>query len=142
MNFIELFCFGGGWTIRNFSIISVHFVFRLLNFIVLFLYLIKVCNISFFIIIIIIIIFWFGCDRPSGLFFYFSACFAFFYTPTSLIPSSSIFFILFRSCSSHAWVFEKTLVHSSYSHTEWYLLFLTVQLQVRIVYSERNTRNS
>ena len=45
------------------------------------------------------------------------------------------FSVLFHSCCSYAQVFGKTLVHefpNSYSHTEWYLLFPTVQLHVHI----------
>ena len=32
--------------------------------------------------------------------------------------------------------------HISYSHTEWYLFFSIVQLQVHNVYSVRKTKNS
>ena len=50
-----------------------------------------------------------------------------------------------NSCSSHARVLGKTLVnkfHFSYRHTQWYFLFLTVQLQMHNVYSEQKIRNS
>ena len=50
------------------------------------------------------------------------------------------FFVLFQCCS-HVLVFGKTIVHEfpiSYSHTEWYILFLTVQLQVYTAYSVRH----
>ena len=80
-------------------------------------------------IIFIIIVFWLGCDRPSELFF--RARFISFLNPLflSLIPLLSFFAffcILFHSCCSHAQVFGKILVPeflTSYSHTEWYLLF-------------------
>ena len=78
-------------------------------------YLIKYNNIVFIIIIIIIF---------------------------SLLTFFVCFFILFRSCCSHAQVFGKTLVHefpNSYSYTEWYLVFPTVQLHVHNVYSERKS---
>ena len=45
-----------------------------------------------------------------------------FHTQASLLTFFCVF-VLFRSCCSHARVFEKTLVHEfliSYSHTEWY----------------------
>ena len=73
----------------------------------------------------IIIVFWLGCDRPSGLLLFVPALLLSILTPLFL-PSSSVFFVLFRSCCSHARVFGKTLVHEfpvSYSHTEWYLPF-------------------
>ena len=54
------------------------------------------------------------------------ASFASFHTHASLLTIFVCFFVLFRSCCSHARVFGKTLVHEfpmSYSHTEWYLPF-------------------
>ena len=51
--------------ICNFLNIQVHFVFCQLNFIVIFLFLIK-----YYYILFIIIVFWLGCDRPSGLLFF------------------------------------------------------------------------
>ena len=67
----------------------------------------------------IIIVFWKGRDRLSGLCFFMPAL------PFSIV-TPLFFFVLFHSCSSHARVFGKTLVHEfplSYLHTEWYLLF-------------------
>ena len=58
---------------------------------------------------------------------FFRARFASFRTHASLLSFFVYFFLLFRSCCSHARVFGKTLVHEfimSYSHTEWYLPFL------------------
>ena len=55
--------FRGGWIIFHFSIVQVHF-FCLLNFIVLFPYLIK-----YYHIIIIIILIWLGSDRLVETFF-------------------------------------------------------------------------
>ena len=57
--------------------------------------------------------------------YFFRARFASFHTHASLLTFFVCFFILFRSCCSHARVFGKTHVHEfpmSYSHTEWYLL--------------------
>ena len=104
----------GGWMICHFSIIWVHFVFCQLYFIILFPFLIKYYHIMF-----IIIVFWLGCDRPSGLHF-FRARFASFHTHASLLTIFVCFFVLFRSCCSHARVYEFPM---SYSRTEWYLLF-------------------
>ena len=64
----------------------------------------------------------------------FCARFTSFHAHASLLTFFS-FFVLLHSCCSHEQVFVKTLVHEfpiSYSHTEWYLLFLTVQLHVHI----------
>ena len=83
----------------------------------------------------IIIVFWLGCDRPSGLLFFVPALLLSILTPLLILAFFVCFFILFHSCCSHAQVFGKTLVHEfsiSYSHSEWYLLFPTVQLQVHI----------
>ena len=55
------------------------------------------------------------------------------------------FFVLFYFFCSHALVFGKTLLHEfhiSYSCTEWYLFFPTVELQVYYVYSEQNSKNT
>ena len=57
---------------------------------------------------------------------FFCAQFASFHTHASLLTFFVCFFILFRSCCSHASVFGETHVHEfpmSYSHTEWYLNF-------------------
>ena len=110
--------------IRHFSNIQVHFVFcqlnfSRLNFIVIFPFLIK-----YYYILFIIILFWLGCDRPSGLLLFVPALLL--SILASLLTIFICFFVLFRSCCSHARVFEKTLVHEfpmSYSHTEWYLPF-------------------
>ena len=59
---------------------------------------------------------------------------------TSFLAHSSLliflsFSVLFNSCCSHAQVIGKTLVLElpiSYSHTEWYFLFPTVQLHLHI----------
>ena len=93
---------GGGWMICHFSIIQVHFVFCSLNFITLFLYLIKYYNIMF-----IIIVFWLECDRPSGLIFFVSALLLSILMPPFL-PSSSVYLISFLlfTCAS---VWENTL---------------------------------
>ena len=80
--------------------------------------------IKYYHIMFIIIVFWLGCDRPSD--FFFRARFASFHAHAFLLAFFVYFFVLFRSCCSHAWVFWKTLVHEfpiSYSHTEWYLPF-------------------
>ena len=53
---------------------------------------------------------WLGYDRPSGCLL-FHACFASFHTHASLPTFFVCFFVLFRSCCSHARVFGKTLVH-------------------------------
>ena len=81
----------------------------------------------------IIIIFWLGCDRPSSrrpIFYSFiRARFTSFHTHASLLASFPCFFILFHSCCSHAWVFEKTLVHEfdgSYSHLNGTSSFLSL----------------
>ena len=61
-----------------------------------------------------------GCDRLSGLLFL---------MPASLLTFFVRFFILFHSCCTHEQVIGKTLFHEfpiSYSHTEWYLLFLAL----------------
>ena len=63
--------------------------------------------------------------RPSGLLSFVLAIFICIFT-LLFLPSSSVLFILFHFCCSHAQVFGKTLVHEfhiSYSHTEWSLLF-------------------
>ena len=67
--------------------------------------------------------------------------------PYSLLSSPLL--LLLRCLISfsvlHARVFGNTLVHEfliSYSRTERYFFFPTVQLQVHNVYSERKTRNS
>ena len=73
---------GGGWMIFHFSIVF-HFVFLLIESIVLFTFLIKYYNIMF----IIIIVFWLCCDRPSGFIF---LC------PLYFIPYSRLFSYLFR----------------------------------------------
>ena len=76
----------------------------------------------------IIIVFWLGSDRPSGLRLFVPALLLSILT-LLFLPYSSV--SLFHSCCSHARVFGKTLVHEfhiSYSNTEWYLLFRTVQL--------------
>ena len=55
------------------------------------------------------------------------------------------FFIVFHSCCSMGKVFGKTLVHEfpiSYSHTEWHLLFPTVQLRVHNENPARFGRNT
>ena len=49
----------------------------------------------------------------------------FFHTHASLLSVFVCLIVLFHSCSSHARVFGKTLLHEfpvSYSHTEWYFL--------------------
>ena len=77
--------------------------------------------------------------------FFLCAHFSSFHAHASLLTFFVCFFILFLSCCSHAQVFGKTLVHEfpiSYRETEWYLLFLTVQLQELNVHSELKTRNS
>ena len=58
--------------------------------------------------------------------FNFSASFTYLHTQASLLIFFVCFFILFQFCCSHERVFGKTLLnelHTSYSHTEWYLLF-------------------
>ena len=132
---------GGGWMICHFSNIQVHFVFCQLNFIVLFPFFIKYYHILF-----IIIVFRLGCDRPSGLLLIRARC-TFFHTHASLLCAHVFvcLIVLFRSCCSHAQVFGKTLVHEfliSYSHTEWYFIFPTVQLQVHNENSVRCGRNT
>ena len=86
------------------------------------------CTFSFIIkyyhILFIFIVFWLGCDMPSGLFLFLPTLLLSIFTP--LLTIFVCFFVLFRSCCSHARVFGKTLVHEfpiSYSHTEWYLPF-------------------
>ena len=84
----------------------------------------------------IIIVVWLRQFRPSWLLFYFVQALLLSILTPLFFPSSSV---------SHARVFRKTLVHEfhiSYGHTEWYLFFPIVQLQVHNVYSERKTRNS
>ena len=52
------------------------------------------------------------------------------------------FFVLFNSCSSHARVFGKTVLHeflNTYGHTKSYLLFPTAQLHV---HKRRSRRDS
>ena len=74
----------------------------------------------------IIIAFWLGILLGQRDLF-FCAHFASFHTHASLLIFFVCFSILFYSCCSHARVFGKTLMHEfpiSYSHTEWYLLFL------------------
>ena len=64
----------------------------------------------------------------------FPARFTFFHAHASL-PIFLSFSVLFHSCCSHAQVFGRTLVRefpNSYSHTELYQLFPTVQLHVHI----------
>ena len=92
-----------------------------LNFIVLCPFLLK-----YFHILFIIIVFWLGSDRPSRLLLFMPALLLYFRTHVCLLTIFVCFFVLFRSCCSHARVFGKTLVHEfpmSYSHTEWYLPF-------------------
>ena len=80
----------------------------------------------------IVIVFRLGTDRPSGLLFF--SCPLYFFPYSRLILCSNLFFfVLFHTCCSHAPVFGKTLLHEfliSYSHTECYLFFQTVQLQM------------
>ena len=86
----------------------------------LFPYLIKTYYVYFYCIFIR----WYHSGMTSIIFFH--AHFTSFHTHASLLTFFS-FFVLFYSCCSNAWVFGKTLVHEfhiSYSHTEWYLLFL------------------
>ena len=101
------------------SIVQVHFVFCRLNFIVPFPYLIKYYNIMF----IIVIVFWFGSDKPAGLFFFFAPPSLLSILTPLVFSSSSVYLSYFILCF-HAPVFGKTLLHElpiSYSHTEWYL---------------------
>ena len=61
-----------------------------------------------------------------GTSFFFRSRFTSFRTHSSLLMFFVCFFILCRSCCSHARVFGKTLVYEfpiSYSHSEWYLFF-------------------
>ena len=61
---------------------------------------------------------------------FFRVRFASFQTHVSLLTFFICFFVLFRSCCSHARVFGKTLVHEfpmSYCHTEWYLHFFAIR---------------
>ena len=95
-------------------------------------YIIKCYHIMF-----IFIEFLLGSDRPSALLFHLHLLY-FFLTHASL-AFFFCFFIFFHSCCSHVWVVGKTLMHEfliSYSHTEWYLLFLTMQTTSSHVYSE------
>ena len=81
--------------------------------------------------------------QAVGTSFFCRARFISFHTHASLF--TLFVYSLFHSCCFHARVFRKTLLyefHISYSHTEWYLFFPIVLLQVHNVYSERKTRNS
>ena len=80
----------------------------------------------------IIIIFWLGCDRPSGIISFVPALLLSILDHALFLPSSSVIFILFHSCCSHARVFRKILLHEfpiSYSHTEWYTFFFRFAYQ-------------
>ena len=70
--------------IYHFSDILVHFVFRQLNFIVLFPFFTKYYHILF-----IIIVFWLGCDKPSELLLFVPALLLSILKPLFL-PSSSV----------------------------------------------------
>ena len=64
------------------------------------------------------------------------------YTHLSLLTLFFCFFVLFNSCSSHARVFGRTIVHeflNTYGHTKSYLLFPTAQLHV---HKRRSRRDS
>ena len=87
--------------ICHFSIIYVHLFFLLIQFHCAFPYLKKYYNFLF-----IIIIFWLGCVIPSGL-LPFSCLLCFFLYPRLPSYLLRMFFILFRSCCSHARVFGK-----------------------------------
>ena len=84
MNYPYIGHIRGGWMICHFSNISVHFVLCQLNFMVLFLFLIKNYHILF-----IIIVFWLGCDRPLGLLLFVPVLLLSILTPLFL-PSSSV----------------------------------------------------
>ena len=80
--------------------------------------------IKYYHIMVIIIVFRLGWLGRRDFFFFVTALLLSIHS--SLITYVICFFILFHSCCSHAWVFEKTLVHEFlifYSHTEWYLRF-------------------
>ena len=89
--------------VDDFSLVHVHFVFCLLNFIVDFPYLRKYYHILF-----VNIVFKLHGDGPSD---FFHAIFTSFHTHASLLTFFVCFFILFHSCCSSAHVFGKTLLH-------------------------------
>ena len=101
----------------SFSIFQVHFIFCLLNFIVLIPYLINY-HTAFN-----NILFCLGSDRRSGLLFFWPALLllhTYFHLPSSLHTLDVCFLVNFHSCCSHARVFEKTLLHEfliSYRNT-------------------------
>ena len=110
----------GGWFI----------IFRLLKSILLFvkwisLYFFPISNkvLQYFVYYYCILIrLWYAVGTS-----FFRARFASFHSHASLLTIFFCFFILFHSCCSHARVFGKTLLPEfpiSYSHTEWYLIFL------------------
>ena len=111
--------YGGGWMICHFLIISVHFVFCSLNFIVLFPFLIKFYQIMF-----VIIVFRLGCYRPSGLLLFVPAVLFSMLTPLFCVSSSVSlsYFVLavpMREClGKHSCMSSPFPIN----HTEWYFL--------------------
>ena len=73
---------------------------------------------------IINVVFWLGSDWSSALLSFVPALLLSILTP--LVLPSRLSLCLFKSCCSHARVFEKTLVHEFtifYRYTEWYFIF-------------------
>ena len=95
----------GGWFFFIWTCLFKNILFFVNWILLYFLYFIK-----YYYIMFIIIVFWLARDRPLALLFY-CTHFTTFHSHTSLLTFSLCFFVLFRFCYSHGWVFGKTFMH-------------------------------